>query len=247
MPTAAVLHHSESRTSTTAILAHRRKYPMIPNTLIVAMVAGLCCAVGVAEAQQTRPATAAERSAMGFDDPDAVVMIRQHGVSSNEQRDRSLTGILTGNQYQTRIGLAFKGRTSGFEFMGNPPPSMACQAGSPEVFADATLDLPDGASIEFIDVFGLDSSTTDDLTMFLFSVCQSTFDGNPQTPTNLGSISTSGNPGNTAVTLVVNPNVVVDRYSCRYFLRARMATSGAGPCVGASLYLDKARIQYEMP
>lgn len=218
---------------------------MKASRLVLSIAAGLCCAAGVAQAQHTRPATAAERIAMGFDDPNAVVMVRESKPATSQQRDLTPKGILTGNQYQTRVGLAFEGRTSDFEFVGNPPPSMACKAGNTEVFADATLDLPDGASIEFVDVFGLDASTTDDLTMYLFSVCQNTFDGAQPFPTNLGDVSTSGNPGDTTVTLVVSPNVVVDRFSCRYFVRAKFATTA--PCVGASLYLDKARIQYDTP
>jgi hypothetical protein len=136
----------------------------------------------------------------------------------------------------------FQGRTGAFNF-GGQAPSIACTSGT-ERFATATFDLPAGAAIKYVDMFAYDNSSSEEMLVFLLSVCQGTGGADPPVSTILANSTTSGTPGDTVVTLnLSSAPVIVDRYTCRYMVRVNMASPG-GTCVGGSIFLDKVRMQY---
>lgn len=206
-------------------------------TLTVALVAAAasCNASGL-----TRPASQAERLAAGFDDPDTVVLVQSHRPGEGDLRTPA-----AGFDYQTRIGTAFVGRSSGYASTGEPP-SVACTTGTTEIFASATLDLPDGAQIRYVDTFGYDSNESNDLRTFLMSLCQGTYEAGTPAYVLHGDIQSSGSPGNFVSIIDLDGDPLpVDRASCKYIVRARFAT--LEQCVGGSIFLDKMRVGYTTP
>lgn len=134
--------------------------------LTTSILAAGCWAMPHAYAD--RPATPAERQAAGFDDPAIPYMIRDM-PAARAQMPRSPMGI-PDSKFQTRLGSAFFGRTSDYTFGFAPPPSTGCDSGT-ERFATAAFDLPQGASIYYLDVFGFDANASDDMLVFLLQVC----------------------------------------------------------------------------
>lgn len=211
----------------------------IPLILMAAAVG--CC--GNAEALQpsTHVASAAERAAAGIEGMDAVMRVRDPAPASSLRAPHAPVGVTP--NYATRIGSAFSGRTSDFDYF-TLTPSLACQSGSSEKFADATLNLPYGVRVQYLDVFAFDISSTADMQVYLFSACQATASTSDPVLTQLGSVSTSGAAGNAFITIdFSSAPIVVDSYSCRYFARARM-TDVSESCVDSQIYLDKVRAQY---
>jgi hypothetical protein len=208
-----------------------------PFTLAVALVAAAtsCDASGL-----TRPASQAEREAAGLDDPDTVVLVQSHRSGEGGTRAPAI-----GFDYQTRIGTAFVGRSSGYAWTGEPP-SVACTSGTTEIFASATLDLPDGAQIRYVDTFGFDSDGSNDLRTFLVSLCQGTYEAGEPVYVLHGDVQSSGSPGNfvSIIDLDADP-LPVSRGSCKYIVRARFAA--LEQCVGGSIFLDKMRVGYTTP
>ena len=212
------------------------------SILFIAVLASCGCAT----AETLRPASEAERQEAGIDDPDIPLLIRELPAGGTASVSREST---TGSPalYQTRFGSVFSGRTSNYQYQSFGSHTSYCTSGSSERFADASLNLPSGSMITFIDVFGLDSSSSADLTAFLFEICQGPSTGAP-VMTNLGQVSSSGSSGNfrTTINLAASP-VAVESYSCKYIIRASMAPASAGGCVGGDILLDKARVLYTLP
>lgn len=204
----------------------------------------LICSGAACASDVVRPASEAERRAAGFEDAPSQLFMREMPLTSVPRTRHEPLG--SSWKLLTRFGVAFNGRNSDFAF-GAQTPSIYCPSGTSERFADATLDLPDGSGIQFVDVFGRDVSSTDDLTVFLFSVCQADSPlGAPDT-TVLGSTNSTGNAGNFVAVLDLSAAPpVVSAYSCRYFARVSMADPSGG-CAGPSIYLDKVRITYSLP
>lgn len=216
---------------------------MIIRTIMMVAVAACCGVAGATPS--SRPANDTERRAAGFDDPRTLVTVRERdAVGAPDQR--APAGSI-GARYQTRVGTAFSGRNSTFTFAGEPP-SISCATGTPEKFATANLDLPDQAQIRYVDVFGYDNSSGENLSVFLISLCQGTFETGPPAYQLLGDATTSGTPGDTLATLnLTAAPVVVDRYSCTYLARLSLGTTSGGDCVGSVLILDKVRVEYTLP
>lgn len=192
-------------------------------------------------AHADRPATPAEREAMGIDNPSQQVWVREVGKATLDE-PRAVNGA--NFQWQTRIGTAFNGRTGDFNFYTTPS-SLVCASGS-ERFATATFDLADGARIFYVDAYAYDNSASEDMLVFLFSACASLAQGdNPPIITQLDSTQTSGAPGATMVTMNLSAApIVVNSYDCKYMVRVNMA-SASGNCIGTNMALDKARIEYQ--
>lgn len=206
--------------------------------LTTSILAAGCWAMPHAYAD--RPATPAERQAAGFDDPAIPYMIREMPAARSHM-PRSPKGI-PGSKFQTRLGAAFLGRTSDYTFGFAPPPSTGCDSGT-ERFATAAFDLPQGAKIHYVDIFGFDASASDDMLVFLQQVCQDLGSLDPPVVTQLGNTTTSGSAGNALVTLDFSAAPIeVNRYTCHYLVRVNLAYP-SGACT-TSIGLDKARIQY---
>lgn len=205
-------------------------------TLALLAIAGTSGAAGL-----SRPADLAERLAAGFDDPDTIVLIQSHLPGVPGERTPAGGDIF----YQTRIGTAFVGLTSAYSFNGEPP-SVSCPGGTPEIFATATLDLPDGAHIRYVDTFGYDSSTSSNLRTFLLSFCQGTYESAPPTYVLHGDAQTIGSAGNalSIIDLAADP-LPIDRASCQYLVRMRFSSSEQ--CIGSAIFLDKVRVGYTTP
>jgi hypothetical protein len=204
-------------------------------TAAVFAIAGTCGAAGL-----SRPADPAERLAAGFDDPGTIVLMQSHVAGATGAR--APAGSF---DYQTRIGTAFVGRTSAFAFSGNPP-STSCPSGNPEIFATASLDLPDGALIRYVDTFGYDVSESSNLRTFLISLCQGTYESAPPTYVVHGDVQTSGSPGDVVSIIDLDADPLpIERASCQYLVRARFSSSDQ--CVGGTIFLDKVRVGYTTP
>lgn len=208
-----------------------------------ASLAGLLALSGLASADPAlRPATAAERAAMGVDATDTPVLVRKGAIAIRGESPLDPAGG-PGDHTLTRPGVTFNGRTSAFEF-STVGASLVC-TGSSEPFVTATLDLPDQVQITYVDTFGFDTSASKDLTTHLLSVCLPSFAAGTPVLTNLGSVSSGGGANNffTRLDLSAAP-VTVDNYTCRYLARVRMAE---GACAGSRIMLDKVRVSYTQP
>ncbi len=64
-----------------------------------------------------------------------------------------------------------------------------------EVFADATLEIPEGVDLQFVRYWAYDTNASFDMDFYLFESCWPSYGAGPTTITNLVSVSTSGSSG----------------------------------------------------
>jgi|WetSurMetagenome_2_1015567.scaffolds.fasta_scaffold00036_51 hypothetical protein len=102
------------------------------------------------------------------------------------------------------------------------------------------LDLPDGAQIKRIDVYVIDNSATDDITVYLYKNTPGSGSGQ----TSLTQLSTYGfptSPDVQTVSVTGNPIVTVDNSVSQYYLRY------APVITGQNHMLVGAHVEYTLP
>ncbi|OGP75872.1 MAG: hypothetical protein A2V86_05710 [Deltaproteobacteria bacterium RBG_16_49_23] len=97
-----------------------------------------------------------------------------------------------------------------------------------ENFADAPLDLPDGASLDFIRHWMNDVDAVNDMALFVFEVCLPSFGPGPTTLTTIGSLdpATTGATGNQSAVITFIPSITINNRDCTYIVRVRFDATG---------------------
>ncbi len=118
-----------------------------------------------------------------------------------------------------------------------------CSGSSTDSRAAAQFQLPHGASLQFLRVWGVDT-TASDMTVSMDELCLPDFDPGQPTVTAKGSVTSSGNAG--FYSLLAFPSGTVDNQSCTYRLIVQFNASSSASCTGGSvLAFYKARVQWQ--
>jgi hypothetical protein len=139
------------------------------------------------------------------------------------------------------FGFEFLGRTQPFEFTTSETTGALWCTGGSERFAEARLDVPDNASLEFLRMWGFKDAPGRELTVFLFESCLPNLGAGPAATTNLAEVN-SGTLSDTftvATTLFDQP--VTNTRECTYWVRVRFDD---GCTAGGQATLRKVRVQY---
>jgi hypothetical protein len=93
-----------------------------------------------------------------------------------------------------------------------------------------------------VDIWGVDNCA-EDMTVFVLEHCLPFFDAGSETTTTLGSISSTGTPGNFRLEIFpFPPDANIDNLGCTYHVRVRLDDSAIGCSCGSSLVLQKVRV-----
>lgn len=172
---------------------------------------------------------------------DVVVLEPKAPTLDVVEHDPGTLGVLPNIGWVSVLGYEFRGRRTPYEYGTNATNAAHwCAAG--DRFADARIDIPHNATIEFFRMWGLDSSVGHDVAAFLFESCLPNLTAGPPVITNLHQIASSGAPG--PFTVSSFPNVgPTNLERCTYFVRVRFGEGCAG---NSQTTVRKVRVQYSL-
>ena len=120
-----------------------------------------------------------------------------------------------------------------------------CEVGSSNAFADIALNLPSGAVLTSMRIWGLDQSVNDDLTVSLIERCTPNNQAGGVFTSVISERTSNGSAGNFTQVTAIASNNTIDNDACTYTLRTRYSTPGeANFCAGSILRLQKIRFSY---
>lgn len=146
-----------------------------------------------------------------------------------------------GTFYTSIAGSEFRPRSSHVSFNVPNHAALSCQVDSTNSLAEAQLQLPQGATLQFLRIYANDS-TDQDLNVALVERCQAVASAGNVTSTVLASVLTSGTPGRLTQSIAFPAATTVDNNLCVYSFRLQLGSTVNG-CAGG-LFLDKARVQW---
>ncbi len=144
--------------------------------------------------------------------------------------------------YSSAIPADFQGTNPEFAGWISGDFTFSCH-GTGFPFADAPLDLPHGASLKWLDVWGYDASA-ENLTFWLYSVCLPDFSAANSTRTILVSGTSSGSGGFFFRQTQFGAGVTVDNQSCHYKVRVRFDDGSSTCSEGFNLAIQKMRVEW---
>ena len=189
-------------------------------------------------------AVLAQNAASLPDDHGGVHLLERLEVEQVDENGDAVRGGPSSVGWVNVLGFELRGRTGPFQFQtGDNTGALWCTGGT-ERFADARIELPHNAEIEFFRMWGFDNSTDHNLTAFLRQSCLPNLAAGAPVNTNLAEISSSGAPGTftETISLMLDPPVTNTRL-CSYFVRVRFAPNCAD---GGQLTMRKLRVQYRL-
>jgi hypothetical protein len=211
--------------------------------LALLMAAGLCAAQTTPE-KRTKPIrqllSSAEVLALG-EDPASGDFYRLLSNPHLTNADQLLPKGGAGTFYTSITGAEFRPRSNRILFNISGDNALSCSVGGTNSLAEAQLQLPHGATLQFLRIYGQDSST-DNLNVALLERCQPFSIAGNVTTTVLGSAQSSGFAGSFTTATGLPANTTIDNNLCVYSLRVQLADIVNG-CAGG-LLLDKARVQW---
>jgi len=181
----------------------------------------------------------AKKQSMGFAESDVVYELLSQSSSDQSADVNAVRGIAN----TVRIGymgVEAEGRTSNFTYDTISGSGDIYRTSVSELFTDISLDLPDGATFNFVRIWGRDSNATEDMTFFLFERCLPGFSSGSITQTTLASIDSNTSAGNfSAIINISNDSITIDNNACTYTLRTRFDVADS------SLRLYKVRAELQ--
>jgi hypothetical protein len=204
------------------------------------LFAALAAALPLAAAEPgLRPMTTAEIAAFGFA-PDAATYLTADAASMTPNAD-TITP-LGGSRTTTWSGRELRPNSAGAKLNGTAIPGGAlCTANSTDANGELQVRLPQGATLEFLRIWG-DDASNEELAVSLLRRCQPSFDPGTPTIANLAALSSSGTPGDFTLATSIPNAVAIDNETCTYVVRVRFG-DGNTSCPGP-LSLYKVRIQW---
>ena len=146
-----------------------------------------------------------------------------------------------GTFYTSITGAEFRPRSNHFLFNVQTNTALSCNVGGTNSLAEAQLQLPTGATLQFLRIYAEDSSG-DNLNVALVERCQPFFTAGNVSTTVLVSILSSGSAGRFTTSNGLPANTTIDNTLCVYSLRVQLGDTANG--CGGALSLDKARVQW---
>lgn len=212
----------------------------LPRTLLLS-AAAIACGAAHAQGLSVRiPMSAQEVLAMG-NDPSEGAFFKlpvQPGLLDSDAQQAKGGGT---TNYTSIAGIAFRPKADAAKFASPNFSSLLCQVNSITPFAEAQVQLPQGATIQVMRIWGIDASEID-FNVALIERCQPLNTPANVTTTVLTSIVSSGFPGNFTSSAFLPANTTVDNNQCLYAMRVQLNSVASG--CAASLLLEKARLQW---
>ncbi len=215
-----------------------RTAPSVASAMSIAL--GLCLS-GTMLAKELRvPMSDAEVRALG-EDPDsgAFFKLQHEPLLDNGDQLKAKGGAAT---FYTSIAASeFRPRSSALKFIVPIHTTLICQLDSNTSLAEAQIQLPNAAQLQFVRIYASDANEND-LNVALVERCQPIAAAGNVSTTVLGSVLTSGTPGRLTQSVGIPGAVNVDNVLCAYSLRVQLNSivNGCAP----DLSLDKVRVQW---
>lgn len=175
------------------------------------------------------------------EDPQGGEFYRLSLDQKSTNADQSAPNGGTGTFYTSIAASEFRPRSSHVSFNIPNHAALSCQVDSTNSLAEAQLQLPQGATLQFLRIYANDS-TDQDLNVAVLERCQPVASAGNVTSTVLASVLTSGTPGRLTQSIGFPAATTVDNTLCVYSLRLQLGSTTNG-CAGG-LFLDKARVQW---
>lgn len=178
------------------------------------------------------------------DDHGGVHLVEQLVLEQVDENGEAVRGGASNVGWVNVLGFELRGRTGPFQFeTGDNTGALWCTGGT-ERFADARIDLPHQAEIQFFRMWGFDNSADHNLTAFLRESCLPNLGAGSPVNTNLAQLDSSGTPGTFTETTSLFPDYpVTNTRTCNYYVRVRFAPDCAD---GGQLTMRKLRVQYRL-
>ena len=210
----------------------------ILRCLVLAILFGLGADASAADKRQ-RP-SAEEVRTLG-EDPEGGEFYRLNLDPRSANADQLTPNGGSGTFYTSIAASEFRPRSSHVSFNVPNNTSLTCQVDSTNSLAEAQLQLTHGATLQFMRIYGNDSSDQD-LNVALLERCQPTASAGNVITTVLASTLTSGAGGLLTQSIGFPPPTTIDNNLCVYSLRVQLGSTVNG--CGGGLLLDKVRVQW---
>ncbi len=225
--------------------ARSRSQSSIPQCFRLAMLAlmigaSLSASASGAAAELRQPMSEAEVIAFGEEPKSgAYYQLPTDPTLVNADQHQPKGGSST---FYTSIAASeFRPRSSASDFYIPYSTTLACRPTGTNSLAEAQLQLPQGAQFQFLRIYAGDVNEND-LNVALVERCQPIAAAGNVTTTVLGSVLTSGTPGQLTQSIGIPGAQTVDNVQCTYSLRVQLNSTVNGCAPG--LQLDKARVQW---
>lgn len=235
----------KSKVSSAGFIKTKSAFPVMLGLFIIAGMFLLFGSTSTA-AERVLVTDPEELAAMGFSaDAKNIYKVVPQGTEAAANDNKGEADFFGGSSgFSTAMSRAFQGRTSAYTYSSTGGINIFNTSGG-ENFADAQVDFPNGATLQFLRSWFIDTNAgaNQDLEVFLFEDCQPTLGAGVPVFTTLGSVISSGSPGEGSVAIAFPANTVANTRDCVYTLRARFGPSLGGPG-NNTLQLYKARVQW---
>jgi len=161
----------------------------------------------------------------------------QNSVNADQSAPNGGAGVL----YTSIAASEFRPRSNHAFFNVPFHAALLCQVGGTNSLAEAQLQLPQGATLQFLRIYASDLSD-ENLNVALVERCQPNTAAGNVTTTMLASVLTSGTPGRLTQSISFPAATTINNNLCIYSLRVQFANTANGCAAG--LFLDKARVQW---
>lgn len=209
------------------------------RTRVIALTIGLALGLDAIAADAQRLSND-EIRAFG-EDPKGGEFYRLKLDQKSANADQVAPNGGVGTSYTSIAASEFRPRSNRASFNVPNHAALSCQIDSTNSLAEAQLQLPQGATLQFLRIYGNDS-TDQDLNVALVERCQPVATAGNVTSTVLASVLTSGTPGRLTQSISFPAATTIDNDLCVYSLRLQLGSTVNG-CAGG-LFLDKARVQW---
>lgn len=130
-------------------------------------------------------------------------------------------------------------------FLNDTADGRWCDISSGNSFADIALNLPSGATLTSMRIWGFDQSISSDLTVSLIERCTPNQQAGSVFTSLISERTSSGSAGNFVSVIPIALNNTITNDSCSYTIRTRYSTPGdENFCAGSVLRLQKIRLSY---
>lgn len=161
----------------------------------------------------------------------------QDSVNADQSAPSGGAGVL----YTSIAASEFRPRSNRELFNVPNHASLICQIGGTNSLAEAQLQLPQDATLQFLRIYANDSGV-ENLNVALVERCQPNTAAGNVTTTVLASVLTSGTPGQLTQSISFPAATTINNTLCIYSMRVQFANTANG--CAANLLLDKARVQW---
>jgi hypothetical protein len=214
---------------------------------ILALILSAASSGAIANNASRVPLTPQEAINLGLDphDPALFRLVQNHDDNVPHNAVKSQTDQNSGAESNYSVSAREQRGASSEVLLQDTADGRWCETGSGNAFADIGLNLPSGALLTSMRIWGFDQSNTNDLTVSLIERCTPNQQAGSVFTSVISERSSSGSAGNFTSVIPIELNNSIDNDTCSYTLRTRYSTPGnINLCAGSVLRLQKIRLTY---